>query len=339
MAEQSSPLLELIKEKGLVDDLQYEEVIAEHGRSAKPVNQILQDFGILDIDSILQIEADYLGTEVVSLRDREFTPDLIRAIPGSTARMYQCVPVAIHDNTVQVAFVEPLIPGRSDELGFAIRKDIIPVVADPAQIEKTIERYYGEDTESVSDILKDLGADTDIAREVSAVTADTGNVAMLADIANELPIVRFVNLVLFQAGQDRASDIHFEPFEDEIKIRYRVDGALYEMAPPPKHLALPVVSRIKVMANLNISERRLPQDGRIAINLGGKQIDLRVSTLPTQFGESVVLGVLDRSAVNLDPEALAFPKFIYEYIGDAILQPHGKFVVTGPNGSGKTTTR
>jgi len=149
MAEQSSPLLELIKEQGKVDDLQYEEVIAEHGRTGKPVNQILQDFGILDIDSILQIEADYLGTEVVSLRDKEFTPDLIRAIPSSTARMYQCVPVAVHDNSVQVAFVEPLIPGRSDELGFAIRKDIVPVVADPAQIEKTIERYYGEDTETL----------------------------------------------------------------------------------------------------------------------------------------------------------------------------------------------
>ncbi len=338
MAEQSSPLLELIKEKGLVDDLQYEEVIAEHGRSAKPVNQILQDFGILDIDSILQIEADYLGTEVVSLRDREFTPDLIRAIPGSTARMYQCVPVAVHENSVQVAFVEPLIPGRSDELWFAIRKDIIPVVADPAQIEKAIERYYGEDTESVSDILKDLGADTDIAREVSAAAADVDNVAMLADIANELPIVRFVNLVLFQAVQDRASDIHFEPFEDEFKIRYRVDGALYEMAPPPKHLALPVVSRIKVMANLNISERRLPQDGRITFPMGNRVIDLRVSTLPTQFGESVVLRVLDRSAVNLELETLGFPKYLYDYILDVIARPNGIFIVTGPTGCGKTTT-
>src|SRR5258706_10260382 len=338
MAEQSSPLLELIKEKGLVDDLQYEEVIAEHGRSAKPVNQILQDFGILDIDSILQIEADYLGTEVVSLRDREFTPDLIRAIPGSTARMYQCVPVAVHENTVQVAFVEPLIAGRSDELGFAIRKDIIPVVADPAQIEKAIERYYGEDTESVSDILKDLGADTDIAREVSAAAADVDNVAMLADIANELPIVRFVNLVLFQAVQDRASDIHFEPFEDEFKIRYRVDGALYEMAPPPKHLALPVVSRIKVMANLNISERRLPQDGRITFPMGNRVIDLRVSTLPTQFGESVVLRVLDRSAVNLELETLGFPKYLYDYVLDVIARPNGIFIVTGPTGCGKTTT-
>src|SRR5882724_3513312 len=338
MAEQSSPLLELIKEQGKVDDLQYEEVIAEHGRTGKPVNQILQDFGILDIDSILQIEADYLGTEVVSLRDREFTPDLIRAIPGSTARMYQCVPVAVHENSVQVAFVEPLIPGRSDELGFAIRKDIIPVVADPAQIEKAIERYYGEDTESVSDILKDLGADKDIAREVSAAAADVDNVAMLADIANELPIVRFVNLVLFQAVQDRASDIHFEPFEDEFKIRYRVDGALYEMAPPPKHLALPIISRVKVMSNLNIAERRMPQDGRIQLNIAGRQVDLRVSTLPTQFGESLVLRVLDRSIVNLDLEALGMPDYIYNFLLEMIERPNGIFIATGPTGCRKTTT-
>jgi type IV pilus assembly protein PilB len=158
------------------------------------------------------------------------------------------------------------------------------------------------------------------------------------DLANEVPIVRFVNLVLFQAIQDRASDIHFEPFEDEFKIRYRVDGALYEMAPPPKHLALPVISRIKVMANLNISERRLPQDGRINFPVAGRQIDMRVSTLPTAFGESVVLRVLDRSSVNLDLENIGLPKYVYDYITGAIEQPNGIFIVTGPTGSGKTTT-
>jgi type IV pilus assembly protein PilB len=137
---------------------------------------------------------------------------------------------------------------------------------------------------------------------------------------------------------DRASDIHFEPFETEFRIRYRVDGALYEMSPPPKHLAIPVVSRIKVMANLNISERRVPQDGRINFNLGNKQIDLRVSTLPTQFGESVVLRVLDRSSVNLEIESLGFPKYVYEFVTEVIMRPNGIFVVTGPTGCGKTTT-
>jgi len=176
-----------------------------------------------------------------------------------------------------------------------------------------------------------------MAKEIAEV-AIKDDVTMMADLANEAPIVRFVNLVLMQAVADRASDIHFEPFESEFRIRYRVDGALYEMSPPPKHLALPVISRLKVMSNLNISERRLPQDGRISIPLGGRVVDLRVSTLPTQFGESVVLRVLDRSAVNLEIESLGLPKFIYDYVNEAILRPNGIFVVTGPTGCGKTTT-
>ena len=150
--------------------------------------------------------------------------------------------------------------------------------------------------------------------------------------------MKFVNLVLQQAVQDRASDIHFEPFETEFRIRYRVDGALYEMAPPPKHLSLPVISRLKVMANLNISERRLPQDGRINYHIGSKQVDLRMSTLPTQFGESVVLRVLDRSSINLELESLGFPKSVYDFVSEVIQRPNGIFVVTGPTGCGKTTT-
>jgi type IV pilus assembly protein PilB len=224
-----------------------------------------------------------------------------------------------------------------DELGFTIGKEIQLVVADPAQIEKAINKYYGQEGQGLADILKEIGADQEIAQEVSQVAVG-GTSVDLANLANETPIIRFVNLVLYQAVQDRASDIHFEPFEDEFKIRYRVDGALYEMAPPPKHLALPVTSRIKVMANLDISERRLPQDGRISMNLNGRQVDLRVSTLPTQFGESVVLRVLDRSATKLDIEALGFPKLIYDYMVEAIQQPNGILIVTGPTGSGKTTT-
>ncbi|MEP6663302.1 MAG: ATPase, T2SS/T4P/T4SS family, partial [Verrucomicrobiota bacterium] len=183
--------------------------------------------------------------------------------------------------------------------------------------------------------LKEIGADADLAKQVEEAGDGEHD---STEAANATPIVKFVNLIIFQAVQDRASDIHFEPFEDEFKIRYRVDGALYEMTPPPKHLALPVISRIKVMANLNISERRLPQDGRISMPVGNRQIDLRVSTLPTQFGESVVLRILDRSAVNLDLDSLGLPKSVQEYVGEAILQPNGIFVVTGPTGSGKTTT-
>jgi len=332
----SNPLLELIKSRNLLDDLQIEEVTQEHSRSGKPIGEILRDFGLIDLDTQLQIMADHLGTEVIQLEDRELTPDILAAVPADTARMYKCIPVAVFDATVQIALSDPLDPGVIDQLNFVTRREVIPVVADPSEIEKAINKYYGETQTSVSDILKELGAD-DIAKEI-AEAGTAGTADDLTNLADKTPIVRFVNLVLFQAVQDRASDIHFEPFEDEFKIRYRVDGALYEMSPPPKHLALPVISRIKVMANLDISERRLPQDGRISIIVNNKPIDLRVSTLPTQFGESVVLRVLDRSAVNLDIETLGFPKAIFDYIVEAVQQPNGIFVVTGPTGSGKTTT-
>src|SRR5213596_2352371 len=330
-------MLALIQEQGLVDDLQLEEVLQEHTRSGKPVIQLLQDFGLLDLETILQIMASHLGTEVVELRELELTPEILQTVPATAVRMHQCLPVAVYGSTVRVALSDPLNSAALDELGYLTGKEVQVVVADPAQIEKAINKHYGEESESISDILKELGADADIAREVAEATLSDGP-ADLEDLANEAPIIKFVNLVLFQAVQDRASDIHFEPFETDFRIRYRVDGALYEMNPPPKHLALPVISRLKVMANLNISERRLPQDGRITFPMGNRVIDLRVSTLPTQFGESVVLRVLDRSAVNLELESLGFPKYLYDYTIEAIQRPNGIVVVTGPTGCGKTTT-
>jgi type IV pilus assembly protein PilB len=335
--EVHSPLLSLIKERNLIDDLQYEEVAAEFKRSGKPVIQILQDFGVMDLDTVLQAIADHLGTKVVSVRELNLSQQLLQTIPANTVRMYECLPLNLENGTLQLALVDPLNPARVDELGFIVKKEIQLVVADPSAIQKAIEKYYPEDSESVSDILKELGADKEIAREASAAEG-TDDAALLEGLANDAPIVRFVNLVLFQAIQDRASDIHFEPFETEFRIRYRVDGALYEMSPPPKHLALPVISRLKVMSNLNISERRLPQDGRITFPLGNRVIDLRVSTLPTQFGESVVLRVLDRTAVNLELESLGFPKYLYDYVVEAIQRPNGIVIVTGPTGCGKTTT-
>jgi len=339
MAEEiSSPLLALVKEQGLIDDLQFEEVAGEFKRSGKPVIQILQDFGIMDLDTVLQAMANHLSTEVITVRERDLSPEVVATIPAKTARMYECLPVGLENGTLKIALVDPLNPARIDELGFVVKKDIRLVVADPAAIQKAIEKFYpeggGEDA-SFSEILRELGADKELAKEARIAGEDA---SAMTDLANQAPIVRFVNLVLFQAVQDRASDIHFEPFEDEFRIRYRVDGALYEMSPPPKHLALPVISRLKVMANLNISERRLPQDGRINYPMGTKTIDLRVSTLPTQFGESVVLRVLDRTAVNLEVESLGLPKFIFEYVTEAVQRPNGILIVTGPTGCGKTTT-
>jgi len=338
MAEElTNPLLSLVKDQGLVDDLQYEEVLGEFKRTGKPVFQILQDSGVMDVDSILQAISNQLGAPVVTLNERDLSPELIRLVPAKTAHMYQCLPVSLQDSTLQVALADPLNVSRVDELGFLLKKDIQLVIADPTQVQRAIEKSYPQESESVSDVLKELGADTEIAKEATEVEV-LDDAALMERFANQAPIVRFVNLVIFQAVQDRASDIHFEPFENEFKIRYRVDGALYEMSPPPKHLALPVISRLKVLANLNISERRLPQDGRISYPMGNRTIDLRVSTLPTQFGESVVLRVLDRSAVNLEIESLGFPKYLYDYTIEAIQRPNGIVIVTGPTGCGKTTT-
>jgi type IV pilus assembly protein PilB len=336
MVDTTHPLISILHDQGKLDDLQIEEIVQENSKSGKSILQIIADAGYVSMDEMLTLIANHLGTEVVSVSEADLNKEIIESIPADAARMYQCIPVAVYGSTVQVAFTDPFNPEAVDQVGFASGKEIMAVVADPTQISALLQKLYPDQNISAgfADILKELGDDARLKGVVEGKD-DLPDVTKLADTT---PIVKFVNLVLFQAVNDRASDIHFEPFEDEFKIRYRVDGALYEMSPPPKHLAGPVTSRLKIMANLNISERRLPQDGRISLNLGGKQIDFRMSTLPTQFGESVVLRVLDRSAVNLDLENLGLPKHVYDYTSEAILQPNGIFVVTGPTGCGKTTT-
>ena len=332
----SHPLIALIRERGLLDALQIEEIGQEVQRSGKSVIQILQDYGLLDLDSILQIMADHLGTMVVSLEADTIPQDAIAAVPNETARMYQVVPMALYGDTLQIALADPLNPQTMDELGFALKYTLQVVVANPVEVAACIEKFYPAQADlGYTSLLKELWVDVEATKEEEG---PKGLSISLDDAVNDVPVVKFVNLVLMQAVQDRASDIHFEPFEEEFKIRYRVDGALYEMAPPPKHLATPVTSRLKIMANLNISERRLPQDGRISTVISGKQVDLRLSTLPTAFGESVVLRVLDRGAVQLDLKTLGLPKDGYDFIVETINQPNGIFTVTGPTGCGKTTT-
>jgi len=332
----SHPLIALIRERGLLDALQIEEIGQEVQRSGKSVIQILQDYGLLDLDSILQIMADHLGTMVVTLEADTIPPEAIAAVPNETARMYQVVPMALYGDTLQIALADPLNPQTMDELGFSLKYTLQVVVANPVEVAACIEKFYPAQADlGYTSLLKELWVDVEATKEEEG---PKGLSISLDDAVNDVPVVKFVNLVLMQAVQDRASDIHFEPFEEEFKIRYRVDGALYEMAPPPKHLATPVTSRLKIMANLNISERRLPQDGRISTVISGKQVDLRLSTLPTAFGESVVLRVLDRGAVQLDLKTLGLPKDGYDFIVETINQPNGIFTVTGPTGCGKTTT-
>ncbi len=324
---------DLFVEQHVLQPSQADDVLQEANLNGKPIAQAIVDGGFVDEPGFYRVIADALGTEFVDLSEREIALEIQRLIPGGLARLHRALPIGLVDTILQVALVDPLDLRAAEDLQFALGKDVHVVVTPTAQIEDRIKRYYGTDTSSMEDIIKQLGD----AGELMTLRGDE-NAADVEAEANATPIIRFVDLILYQAIQDRASDIHFEPFENEFKIRYRVDGALYEMAPPPRHLALPVISRVKVMANMNIAERRLPQDGRIQKNIAGRTIDMRVSTLPTQFGESVVLRVLDRSTVNLDLEALGMPDYIHDYILEVINRPNGIFIVTGPTGSGKTTT-
>jgi type IV pilus assembly protein PilB len=329
-------LAEFFVEQRVLEPSQAEDVLSEVELNGKTVAQAMIDGGFIDEHSFYQTIANGLGTDLMDLAERDIAPEILRLIPSGLARLHGALPVELSGTTLRVALVDPFDLHAAEDLRFALGKDIHVVVSPPDQIEDLIKQHYGSDTTSMEDVLKQLGQAGELL-SASGEREGNGDASVEAE-ANATPIIRFVDLILYQAIQDRASDIHFEPFENEFKIRYRVDGALYEMSPPPRHLALPVISRVKVMANMNIAERRLPQDGRIQKQIAGRNVDLRVSTLPTQFGESLVLRVLDRSIVNLDLEALGMPDYIYNFLLEMIEHPNGIFIATGPTGSGKTTT-
>ncbi|MBA4387407.1 MAG: type II secretion system protein GspE [Verrucomicrobia bacterium] len=320
-----------------MDEDQAREVIDEHEQTNKPVRTLLIEKGIVAEDKLLEIMAEHMGTRTINLPATDIPSQVVRSVPTSVARMYNVVPVSITPTSIEMCASDIVSPQAMDELMFVLTRDVSFVFAREADVKSCINQFYGDDSSAVGEMLAVLEKELDEAGDTISAAGEDDEKA-IEEAAGAAPVIRFVNLVLYEAVNGRASDIHFEPFEKEFKIRYRVDGALYEMAPPPKRLALPLISRIKVMANLNIAERRLPQDGRIQLSVGGKPIDLRVSTLPTQFGESVVLRVLDRSVVSLEIENLGMPDDVYQQFVRDIDKPNGIIVVTGPTGSGKTTT-
>ncbi len=321
-------LLELFQSRGMIDASLADEILAEVDNSGKSIPELLADFEVVQSkDDVWPVVASELAATLVDLRNWTPPAALLALVPAGTARLHGAFPVNFDDQGLHLALVDPLNPQTVEDLRFALGREIIVVVAPDYLVEAKINECYGGEGRAMDDILSQLDA---TAAEFDPANAEAE--------ANSAPIIRYVDLVLYQAIKEKASDIHFEPFEKDFRIRYRVDGALYEMAPPPVHLALPILSRVKVMANMNIAERRVPQDGRIVKQVGEKQVDMRVSTLPTHHGESIVLRVLDRSSVNLSLENLGLPDSIYEYIGDTIEKPNGIFIVTGPTGAGKTTT-
>ncbi|MET0262532.1 MAG: type II secretion system ATPase GspE [Rariglobus sp.] len=330
----SQAILELCRDQHLVAPATLNDLNEEHKATGKPIATLLVEMGLVEKETLLRKIAENLGFEYFEGHAGDIPNEVVGAVQGSLARMYGVVPVRVDSQSIDLLAIDPFNNQVIDDLTFALGKDVRLVVADPGRVEGLLKLHYGDDDATIDDLLKELTSDDHDGAGGEKELSEHD----LESMAGQTPIIRFVNLVIGQAIRDKASDIHFEPFEHEFKIRYRIDGALYEMAPPPKHLALPITSRVKVLASLNIAERRIPQDGRIKLTLAGRPVDLRVSTLPTQFGESVVLRVLDQSAVQLDISALGMPTDVYDGINEIIKRPNGIFIVTGPTGSGKTTT-
>jgi type IV pilus assembly protein PilB len=302
------------------------------------IGQILIELGLIKEKQLLIALAAQRGMEYINLDTMDITTDVIERVPAQMAKTYHLVPIEFskEKNELKVVLDNPDNFRATDDLNTLMGFRVTAYLTDKEALEKALNKFYQTKEESITDLIGEIKNDTVLAAfEGRNQSIDLDE---LKELSNSNPVKKLINLVLLQAIRDKASDVHFEPFEKEYKMRYRIDGVLYEMIPPPKHIAAALSSRIKVMANLDIAERRMPQDGRISLTVGGNPVDLRVSVLPTMFGESVVLRVLDRSQLSLDLEKLGLRQNDLGIVRQLISKPNGIIIVTGPTGSGKTTT-
>ncbi len=303
------------------------------------IGQIFLELGLVDEGQLQMALAAQRGMEYVNLDGLDIPADVVEKVPAQMAKTYHIVPIEYNKNAneLTVALDNPENFRATDDLSTLMGFKVSAKITDSDALEKALSKYYEtQQDESINELIDEIQGDTFLAE------FDGRNQSIDLDELKELsesnPVKKLLNLVLLQAIRDKASDIHFEPFENEYKMRYRIDGVLYEMVPPPKYIAAALSSRIKVMADLDIAERRLPQDGRISLTVQGNPIDLRVSVLPTMFGESVVLRVLDRSQASFNIEELGLSHEDCELVRRLIHKPNGIIIVTGPTGCGKTTT-
>ncbi len=328
----------ILKEMDLVNEGQIQEALAIQAEKGGPIGEILVERNYINRDDLTMALAKQAGMPVLDLESEEISQAALEKIPSSMAQVYRVVPVRFENGVLTVALADPTHLKTLDDLRFLLDCDVRGAVCGEAAVDRAIRKYYSQ-TEELTDVMDELRETRGEMEEfIPDDTSQSIDLQSIEEMADSAPVRKLLNLILLTAIQDRASDIHFEPFENEFKVRYRVDGVLYEMVPPPRHLHVAITSRIKVMAQLNIAERRVPQDGRIELNIAGNPIDLRVSTLPTMFGESVVLRVLDRRMVALDINELGLRRDDMEGLTELIHRPYGIVLCTGPTGCGKTTT-
>ncbi|MCH7885140.1 MAG: Flp pilus assembly complex ATPase component TadA [Planctomycetes bacterium] len=333
------PLGRILIKMGKLRRAQVHEALDIQKEKRGPVGSILVELGYITEEDLNISLAAQSGIGMVDLTKLDIGPEVIAVMPAQMANTYRVIPYELNTerNELTIALESPDNFVATDDLQTLLGMKIKAALCSSAELQKALDRYYPEgQQDSIKDLIGDLEANTDLAKFDGR--GDSIDLMELKEIADLNPVKKLLNLVLLQAIKDKASDIHFEPFEDEFKMRYRIDGVLYEMVPPPRYVALAIASRIKVMANLDIAERRLPQDGRIELQFKGAPIDLRVSVLPTMFGESVVLRVLDRSNVQLSLNKIGMRDDDLVTFRQLIHKPNGIVINTGPTGSGKTTT-
>ena len=331
---------QILVDMGFIQDEQLEMLVEEQQQNpGQLIGKIAIDMGLIDEDQLVQALAEQLNMQIIDMEGIAIPPEVIDEVSDAMAQLYKVVPLRLADGILTVATCDPQNLSMQDELRRFLGHEIRLLIASESQIKKAIEKYFSEDTESIESIIESLEQDDDLKKAAAELSGDGPiNLTDVAELAESAPVRKLLNMVLLLAIKDHASDIHFEPFEDEFRIRIKADGVLYEMVPPPRHLAFAITTRIKVMANLDIAERRLPQDGRIELSVGGHPVDLRVAVCPTMFGESVVCRVLDRSVVSLDLNKVGMDGSTMEQFREVIEKPNGIVLVTGPTGSGKTTT-
>ena len=324
---------DILMEAGLVSEEAVAQAIARQKETGHRLGQTLVELGLVTPEQIAAALSAQLGIPYVRLSDYSITAELIQKIPERVARQHKLLPIEEVSGKLIVAVADPLDITALDDLQLMLGLDIEPVIAAESDVMRSIEHLYGEQI-SVESVLQELTEDdVQIIQDVDGVLGGGAE-----QVGSETPIIRLVNMVILQSLRDRASDIHIEPFEHRFQVRERIDGVLKDLPSPPRALQSGIVSRVKVMADLNIAETRLPQDGRIRVKLAGKEIDIRVSCLPTMFGESVVMRLLDRSATVLNIAQLGFQPDDAEKFKKNLGASNGIILVTGPTGSGKTTT-
>lgn len=330
--DHSQTIYSILQATGEITPAALQGAVEEHRGTGRPLADIVLEWELIHRARLLAAVAGHFGWAHCEDIPAAIDSEVVGLLTPAQAHTYGVVPLRFDAGHVDLLAIDPFNSQVVTELSFALGREVRLVVGDPDAIARLLKYHYGEESVSSAEAWEE------VEETMKASPADELSVTELEVLAGQASVVRFVNLVLAQAIRAKASDIHFEPFEHEFKIRYRIDGALYEMTPPGKPLALPITSRLKVLANLNIAERRVPQDGRIRITLAGRPVDLRVSTLPTQFGESVVLRVLDQGSVQLATDQLGLPDAVRQEFESIIRRPNGIILVTGPTGSGKTTT-